>query len=349
MRMTKRQLALGLLSRIVFFSPMAAAPMTTSSHTPEQLLALYERMRLIRRFEERAIDLWKEGLVGGSIHPYIGQEAVAVGVCSVLRDDDLMTMTYRGRGQFLAKGGDPSGMYAELLGRAGGVCKGKGGPMHLCDLKHGILGANGIVGAGVPIAVGAAYALKRMKTDRVAVTFFGDGATNQGALHEGLNLAAVWKAPLVMICENNRYSEMTPIKDSIAVKHLTERAAGHGLRAEQVDGYDVLAVQQAVSAAVSRARAGEGPTFLEVHTYRLLGHMVGDPEPYRSKDEVACERAKDPVPAFRSRLVTQGIAEERLAAIDSAVEERLRVAEHYARTCPILPDDQITTDIWANP
>jgi TPP-dependent pyruvate/acetoin dehydrogenase alpha subunit len=328
--------------------------MTTSSlpavaADPLQLLALYARMQLIRRFEERAIDLWKEGLVGGSLHPCIGQEAVAVGVCSTLRDDDVMTMTYRGRGQFLAKGGDPAAMLAELLGRAGGVCRGKGGPMHLCDLKRGILGANGIVGAGVPIAVGAAYALKREGGDRVAVTFFGDGATNQGAFHEGLNLAAVWKVPLVLVCENNRYAEMTPIRDTVAVERLAARATGHGIRAEQVDGYDVLAVQRAAAAAVGRARAGEGPTFLEVHTYRLTGHMVGDPEPYRSRDEVACEREKDPVPALRARMLACGLPEERLAQAEQEVEERLRMAERFARGSPLLADDLIGTDVWANP
>lgn len=310
---------------------------------------LYIQMHRIRIFEERAIELWREGLIGGSLHPAIGQEAVAVGVCSSVRHDDVMTMTYRGRGQFLAKGGDSAGMLAEALGRAGGVCRGKGGPMHLCDLRHGILGANGIVGAGVPIAVGAALALRKLGTDRVAIAFFGDGATNQGAFHEGLNLAAVWNAPVIFICENNRYAEMTPISQSTTVESLCERARGHGVAARSVDGYDVLTVRQATSEAVARARAGGGPTFLEMHTYRLLGHMVGDTEPYRSREEVAEERQRDPVSTLRNRLIHVDGGDAEITAGEARNHEELRTAEAFARSSPVLSDDSILTDLWSNP
>jgi pyruvate dehydrogenase E1 component alpha subunit len=316
---------------------------------PGHPLALYTTMYLIRRFEEQAITLYQQGLVGGSLHPYIGQEAVAAGVCAALRNDDLMTMTYRGRGQFLAKGGDPRGMLAELLGRAGGVCQGKGGPMHLCDLSHGIIGANGIVAAGLPIAVGAGLAAHMAKSDRVAVAFFGDGATNQGAFHEALNLAAIWKLPVIFVCENNVYAEMTPIKATVAVQDLVERATGHGVPGVSVDGNDALAVYQATHAAVTQARSGGGPVFLECHTYRLLGHMVGDSEVYRTKEEVAEWRSRDPVQLLRAQLLANGTATaEAIATVETRIEELLQAAEQFARESPLLPAEALEHDVWAN-
>ncbi len=303
----------------------------------------YRSLFLLRRFEERAIDLFKEGnLVGGSLHPAIGQEAVAVGVCAALREDDAMTMTYRGRAQFLAKGGDPKRMLAEILGRSDGVCRGKGGPMHLCQMDRGIIGANGIVGAGLPIATGVALAMAREGKGRVCVSFFGDGATNQGAFHEALNLAVVWNAPVVFICENNGYSEMTPIAHSVGVEHLTQRAEGHGVHAMRCDGMDVRSVFGTAREAVAKARGGEGPVFIEAITYRFLGHMVGDSEPYRSSEEVMQWRERDPVAAMRKELASE-VAEH----IEQEVESLLQEAEAYARQSPLLEPAAIFEDVFS--
>lgn len=258
----------------------------------------WRMLNTIRIFEEKSVDIYKQGLMGGSLHSSIGQEAVAVGVCMHLNRDDYMTMTYRGRGQALAKGASPYRLFAEMLGRRDGYCKGKGGPMHIASPEEGIVGANGIVGAGIPIAVGAALSARTQRTSRVAVAFFGDGATNQGAFHEALNLAAVLALPVIFVCENNLYAEMTPIRESVRNEHLAERGAAYRIPSVAVDGNDVRAVSGAAREAVARAREGGGPSFIEAKTYRLAGHMYGDTESYRTKTEVDEWWRKDPLLQF---------------------------------------------------
>ncbi|WP_127584731.1 thiamine pyrophosphate-dependent dehydrogenase E1 component subunit alpha [Paenibacillus koleovorans] len=313
----------------------------------DKLQRFYRGMRTIRRFEEMAIELYKEGLIGGSYHSYIGQEAVAVGVCSALRNDDYITTTYRGRGQHLAKGADPYKLFAELLGRVDGYCKGKGGPMHITDVQTGILGANGIVGAGVPISVGAALSAQMSGIDRVSVAFFGDGAINQGAVSEALNLAAVWCLPVILVCENNLYSEMTPFHRSVKNKDLVERAAGFCMPGIIVDGNDVEAVFETTSAAVERARRGEGPTMIEAKTYRLQGHMFGDSEMYRSKEEVAAWRGKDPLDRLKRKLLEQGLATESLLAEwDRELTSKLEQAVASARLSPEPGPEAIYADVY---
>ncbi|OCT15431.1 pyruvate dehydrogenase (acetyl-transferring) E1 component subunit alpha [Paenibacillus pectinilyticus] len=310
------------------------------------LADFYRKMLLIREFEEQAIELYKEGLVGGSYHSYIGQEAVAVGVCSALREDDYITTTYRGRGQHLAKGADPQKLFAEILGKAEGYCKGKGGPMHIAAPEIGILGANGIVGAGVPIAAGGALSAKMQGLDRVSVTFFGDGAMNQGALYEAMNLAALWDLPMLFICENNEYSEMTPIRDSVKVEDFIGRAASLGIVSVSVDGNDPEAVYAESVRAVNRARSGQGPTFIEAKTYRLQGHMYGDSESYRSKDEVQSWREKDPIKRAKARLLEDAaVTESGLAIWHTELLARLSDAVHGARNSTEPDHIEIYTDV----
>ncbi|RAV19286.1 pyruvate dehydrogenase (acetyl-transferring) E1 component subunit alpha [Paenibacillus contaminans] len=304
-------------------------------------------MVTIRNFEEMAIELYKEGLIGGSYHSYIGQEAVAAGVCSALRIDDYITTTYRGRGQHLAKGADPYKLFAELLGREDGYCKGKGGPMHITDMTTGILGANGIVGAGIPIAAGAALSAKMHKTDRVAVAFFGDGAMNQGVASETLNMASLWDLPVVFVCENNLYSEMTPFHRSVKNKDLVERADAFRLPGVIVDGNDAEAVYEVASTAVERARRGGGPTLIEAKTYRLQGHMYGDSEMYRTKEEVANWRKMDPIVRLKQKLLEQGLATEALLAeIEEQAIARLKQAEQSARLSNEPDKEQILLDVF---
>jgi pyruvate dehydrogenase E1 component alpha subunit len=305
-------------------------------------------MLLIRRFEERATQFFLNGEVRGSFHPCIGQEATAVGGCFALRQDDYMTCTYRGHGQSLAKGLDPKEAMAELLGRATGCSKGKGGSMHFTDPAVGLLGENAIVGAGAAIIVGAALTAQLDKTDRVALTFFGDGAMNQGVVFEALNLAAVWDLPVIFFCENNLYSEMTPIRNMVRVEQLAERAAAFGMPSKIIDGYDPLTVYDATLDAVERARAGGGPMFIEAMTYRLVGHMVGDSEPYRTKDEVAEWRQRDPITAFPRRLVAEfGVKPEQIAAIDAAVAAEIEDIARFAEQSPWPDPAEVAEDMWA--
>ncbi len=313
-----------------------------------ELLEMYKMMLLIRRFEEQCVEFYKGGQIRGSLHPCIGQEATAVGACFALRRDDYMTCTYRGHGQALAKGLDPKEAMAELLGRYTGCSKGKGGSMHFTDPRVGLLGENAIVAAGVPIAVGAALTAQLDKTDRVAVTFFGDGAVNQGVFAEALNLAAIWDLPVIFFCENNLYSEMTPIRDMVRVDQLTERATAYGIRAVTVDGYDVLAVLETTLAAVERARNGDGPTFVEAMTYRLVGHMIGDTEPYRTQAEVAEWRERDPIQVFPRQLVEQfEIPQSAVEAARSEVEARMAEIKRFALESPWPPVEAATEDMFA--
>ncbi len=314
----------------------------------DDLLQIYQKMLLIRRFEEECVEFYKTGEIRGSLHPCIGQEATAVGPCLALRPDDYITCTYRGHGQALAKGLDPGEAMAELLGRRTGCSQGKGGSMHFTDLNIGLLGENAIVGAGVPIAVGAALTAQLDKTGRVAMTFFGDGAVNQGVFHEALNLAAIWNLPVIFFCENNLYSEMTPIRDMVRGESLAARAAAYGISAVQVDGYDVLAVYETTRQAVERARQGGGPTFIEAKTYRLFGHMVGDSEPYRTKEEVAEWRGRDPVVTFPRRLVAEfGFSQAEIEAARAEVETQMAEIKRFALESPWPDPAEVAEDVFA--
>ena len=284
-------------------------------------------LRLIRGFEELALTLVKSGVITGGIHPYIGQEAVAVGVCAALGPQDRITSTHRGHGHVLAKGADPRHLLAELAGRTDGLNQGRGGSMHAADLSLGILGANGIVGAGAPIAVGAAWASQQAGDGRVAVTFFGDGALNQGVLLEALNLAAMWRLPVLFVCENNGYATTLPAATAVAGSALG-RAAAFGIPAVEVDGMDTEAVRAAADEAVRRARAGDGPSFLECRTYRFEGHHTMERRmklSYRSAEEIGSWRARDP-------LLRAGAALDpaRRAEIDTEVGGELAEAERFA-------------------
>jgi pyruvate dehydrogenase E1 component alpha subunit len=293
--------------------------------------ARYRMIRLIRRFEERAMQLVRSGEIVGGIHPYIGQEAIAVGVCAALRVDDLITSTHRGHGHVLAKGVDPARMLAELTGRTTGLNKGRGGSMHAADIGLGILGANGIVGASAPIAVGAAWAAKQAGQDRVVVTFFGDGAVNQGVLLEALNLAALWRLPVLFVCENNGYATTMPVAGAVAGR-ICGRAEAFGIPTKTVDGMDVDAVLAATHEAVSMARDGGGPSFLECLTYRYEGHHTMERRfrlAYRTPEEIAEWRGRDPLDSAALALEPAERAD-----IDRAVDLVLDEAVSFATTSP---------------
>ncbi|GGO49469.1 thiamine pyrophosphate-dependent dehydrogenase E1 component subunit alpha [Streptomyces lasiicapitis] len=303
-------------------------------------VALYRTIRLIRRFEERCVALVKAGEIVGGIHPYIGQEAVAAGVCAALRPDDLITSTHRGHGHVLAKGADPDRMTAELMGRTTGLNKGRGGSMHAADVGLGILGANGIVGAGAPIATGAAWAAVRAGADRVAVSFFGDGAVSQGVVLESFNLASLWRLPVLFVCENNGYSSTATVEDMVAGS-IPGRAAAFGIPAATVDGMDAEAVFAATRECVERARQGGGPAFLECRTYRFDAHHTWEHRSfvrYRTQEQVEEGRRRDPMDIQGAR-----IAEEDRARVDDEVEAILDAAVRFARDSP-KPDPSEALD-----
>src|SRR5947209_4942246 len=306
---------------------------TQTEQSTELALSLYERMVRIRAFEEKVQQLFKLGKLPGFVHLYIGEEAVAVGACSVLRDGDRITSTHRGHGHLIAKGADVERMMAELFGRRSGYCKGKGGSMHIFDFGLGILGANGIVGGGIPIATGAALADSVLGRDQVTIAFFGDGAANQGVLHEALNLSSVWSLPVVYLCENNQYTEWMRTED-ITAGRIADRAHPFGIPGVQVDGNDVFAVREVVGAAVQRARQGAGPSLIEAVTYRQLAHNEGEEVfsgVYRPPEEVASWKARDPVIALRRRLESSPeIALDELDALEQRERERIERAVEAA-------------------
>ncbi len=305
--------------------------------TNEQLTDMYYRMWLIRYFEEGARLLFQQDRIRGTTHMYTGQEAVAVGACAALKRDDYITSTHRGHGHCLAKGGDPRKMMAELMGKAGGYCKGKGGSMHIADLDLGILGANGIVGGGIGIATGAAYSADLRGSGQVAVCFFGDGASNQGLLMECANMAALWKLPLIYLCEENQYAEFSPSKPFIAVERIEMKAQAFGLAGLTVDGNDVLAVYEAVRQAAEQARGGGGPTMLVAQTYRIEGHTVGDPLTYRPKGEAEEWKSagRDPINRFGRYLVGEaGCSENELKTLQQRAKTEIDEAITFAAHSP---------------
>lgn len=315
----------------------------------DKIIQMYKKMRLIREFETNASKLFAEGRIPGFVHLYIGEEAVATGVCSALNDDDFITSTHRGHGHIVAKGGDVKYMMAELYGKATGYCKGKGGSMHIADATKGILGANGIVGAGHNIAVGAGLSSKIRKSGQVCACFFGDGSTNQGTFHESLNLASIWKLPVVFVCENNLYGISMHQSRHQAIQDVADRAVAYNIPGVVVDGNDLFAVYEAAVEAVARARNGQGPTLIECKTYRQKGHFEGDPANYKPSEEVKEWMAKDPIPRIVAYLLDNGIvSKEELDAIDSEIETELKDAVKFAEDSPSPSLESIVEDIYTD-
>jgi TPP-dependent pyruvate/acetoin dehydrogenase alpha subunit len=315
----------------------------------DELLSLYERMVLIRRTEKAAHDLFLQGLVKGTTHLAAGQEAIAVGASAALRDDDYVFATYRGHHHALARGATPEECLAELMSRATGLCRAKGGSMHLTKASTGMLGSYAIVGAHLPMAAGAAWSARLRGTGQIAVAFFGDGATNIGAFHEALNLAAVWSLPVLFVCENNLYMEYTPIADVTAVaRPAADRAPAYGILGEVVDGNDVVAVQEAVARLARRARAGDGPALLEAETYRHYGHSRADPATYRPAEEVERWLKHDPLDLARARLAELGVPEETITAADGRSRDVVQQAVDAAKDAPPPDPREALTDVWAD-
>jgi pyruvate dehydrogenase E1 component alpha subunit len=313
----------------------------------EQLIEMYTTMVKIRSFENRVAELFADGKIPGFVHLYVGEEAVATGVCVNLTDKDYITSTHRGHGHLIAKGGDIKLMMAELFGRKTGYCKGKGGSMHIADLDIGILGANGIVGGGPPIASGAALACQYLGNDGVAVCFFGDGASNQGTTHEAMNLAACWKLPVVFVNENNMYGISSCTLNSMCVPNVADRAAGYDIPGVVVDGNDVVAVYEAAAEAVSRARQGRGPSLVECKTYRHRGHFEGDPCAYRDDAELEEWKEKDPIPRLEQKLLDMQILNpSKIEEIKGAIQNDLAAAEKFAEESPYPDASELTDDVY---
>jgi pyruvate dehydrogenase E1 component alpha subunit len=300
----------------------------------DQLLTAYRQMVRIRRFEDYLYQLFLQGLVPGTLHQAQGQEAIAVGVCLALRGDDVVFSTHRPVAHVLAKGGSMPAVAAELWGKATGCAGGKGGQMHLTDVAVGVMPTNAIVGANVPIATGAALGFKLLGLDRIAVSFFGDGAVNTGALHEGINLAAVKDAPVIFVCENNQYAASTHISHNLRIAHIADRAAGYGIPGYTIDGMDVTAVYEASQRAVDRARRGDGPTLLEFTCYRYMGHSRGDPSNYRARQELEHWRSLDPLPRCRTLLIEQGHASASVDALEADCQAEVEAAVAFAISSP---------------
>jgi pyruvate dehydrogenase E1 component alpha subunit len=312
-------------------------------------LAIYRTMTACRLFETRAQELFFEGLVRGTTHLGVGQEAVAAGFAAAMRPDDYSFATYRGHNHALARGAPMGPLFAELFGRSGGLMGGKGGSMHITSAEHHMMGSYAIVGAHLPIALGAAWSAQYRKSGQVAVCFFGDGATNIGAFHEALNLAVVWRAPVVFVCENNRYMEYTPIGAVTAVEHpAADRAPAYGLESIVIDGNDAMLVHETAVRVIDRARKGDGPSLIEALTYRHGGHSRADPGKYRPDEEVKEWLARDPIPRLRERLHEDGVEEAALDEIDDEVKQQVADAEEFARNSPEPPAQALETNVFAD-
>jgi acetoin:2,6-dichlorophenolindophenol oxidoreductase subunit alpha len=317
--------------------------------TKDNALWIYDRMVTIRAFEERVAKLFADGRIPGFVHLYAGEEAVAVGVCAHLGDRDYITSTHRGHGHCIAKGVPLGEMMAELFGKVGGSCKGKGGSMHIADVSRGMLGANGIVGGGPPLACGAGLTIKRKGTGGVVVCFFGDGAAEQGTTHEGMNLAAIWKLPVVFVAENNQFAESTPVGYHCAASSIADRAAAYNMPGVLVDGYDVVAVHEAAAEAVERARRGDGPSLIEAKTWRYFGHFEGDQVTYRTAEQSAAYREHDPLTWFARQAVDRGLltaeeVEQRDRAAEAAVDEAIELADRS----PLPAPEEALTDVYVS-
>ena len=318
--------------------------------TKQQLIDMYRTMLTIRTFEESTPQLYAKGKIGGFLHLYSGQEAVGVGFISALRKDDYVIGAYREHGQCIAKGTDPKYVMAELFGKATGISKGKGGSMHMFDLKNGFMGGHGIVGGGMPIAVGIGLAIKYRKTDQVCVCFFGDGALNEGAFHEAMNMVSLWNLPVIYVLENNLYAMGTAVYRASSIPDLVRRATCYDIDHEQVDGMDVLAVHEVAERAIRKAREDKSPRFIEAITYRFRGHSISDPGTYRTKEEIEEWRVRDPIGRMETYLKDNGIfTDDDIKQIRAEVEKRIQEAIDFAEASPFPPPDELYTDIYAQP
>lgn len=319
------------------------------THDVDFAKQVYRRMVTIRLFEEKINDLFLAGELPGFVHLYIGEEAIGVGVCANLTDQDYITSTHRGHGHTIAKGANVKPMMAEIFGKKTGYCKGNGGSMHIASAAIGMLGANGVVGGGYNLAVGAALAQKMLKTRNVAVCFFGDGASNRGTFHEAMNMAAVWKLPIIFVCENNQWASTTPYRTATAVENIADRAVGYGIPGVIVDGNDVFAVYETAKTAVERARDGGGPTLIEAKTYRIKGHFVGDPEKYRTKEEVKEHFDKDdPIKNFTAVAIAQGLLKQKdMDGIFAEVHKEILEAEDQARKDPYPDESELFDNLYS--
>lgn len=310
-------------------------------------IAFYEEMVRIRLFELKAAELFMAGQMSGNIHTSVGQEATEVGACYALEKSDFIVSTHRGHGHCIAKGGKSRIMMAELFGKATGYCQGKGGSMHIADVSLGILGANGIVGAGIPIAVGSALASKVRKTNEVSLAFFGDAASNRGTFHEALNMASAWKLAVVFLCENNRFGVSVEINRVTNVENIADRAKAYDIPGVVVDGNDVFAVHAAVKAASDRARAGLGPSLIECKTWRQRGHYEGDPQVYKTKEDTEAWKARDPIPRLRKDILDGEMASvAEMDALEAKIKAEIEEAVEFARQSPYPTPDQATTDVY---
>jgi pyruvate dehydrogenase E1 component alpha subunit len=329
---------------------MSASVSATMTSEASRSVELYRQMMLIRRFEERALELRKEGRIYGVVHPYIGEEAIAVGVCANLRVTDRIVSNHRGHGHCIAKGADIGRMMAELFGRRDGYCKGKGGSMHIADFDVGMLGANGIVGAGLPITAGAGVAAQFEGQGGVAVGFFGDGATGEGPFHEALNIAALWKLPVVWVCENNAYAVETPVASALAADNVADLAAGYKMPGYVIDGNDIEAVYEAARVAVARARAGDGPTLLECKTWRRGAHAQREipPPDRRPADLIAHWVARDPIATFEQRLTDRQLLDAaQIEEIRQSIDRDLDAAVEFAEASPFPSPEDALADVFA--
>ncbi len=314
-----------------------------------ELLRLYQTMVTIRLMEEKSAELYQQGKIGGFLHLYIGQEATGVGAISARRPGDNVITAYRDHGIAVACGMEPKVILAEMLGKFTGCCKGKGGSMHLADIKLKFWGGHAIVGAHIALSTGLALADKYRGSDAATLCFFGDGASNIGYFHEALNLAGVWDLPIVFICENNQYGMGTAVERASAVPEIRQKAVAYGMVNEKVDGMELLAVREAVRVALDHVRAGKGPYFLEAHTYRYRGHSMGDPERYRKQDEVRRWQAEDPIGKFEKVLLEQGVTQAQVEAAEASAAQTIADAVKFAEESPFPPPEELWTDIYAAP
>lgn len=329
-------------------SSQESTPKALERFSVAQLHGVLRQMHLIRQFEEGAEQAYMRGLVHGTMHLSIGQEASATGICAALLPGDVITSTHRGHGHCIAKGADPKFMFAEFFGKDTGYCRGRGGSMHIADVASGNLGANGIVGGGMPIAVGAALALKQTKKPNVAVCFFGDGANNEGAFHESLNMAAIWKLPVIFVCENNQYAMSTSTERSTAVRRIAQRAEAYNMPGVTVDGNDFGCVSEAAVEAVARARRGDGPSLIECLTYRHRGHSKSDRNRYRTKEEIDAWIARDPIGRFEQVLLESGLIEQKqIEAICASVEQEIAAAVEFAKNSPAPDVSSLTSFVYS--
>lgn len=315
----------------------------------EQMQHMYQTMMRIRKFELNAQNDFANGKIVGFLHLYLGEEAIATGVCENLREDDFITSTHRGHGHIIAKGGDMKYMMAELYGKSDGYCKGKGGSMHIADRDLGILGANGIVGAGQDIAVGAGLSCKYRGTDQVCVCFFGDGSTNQGTFHEALNMASIWKLPVIFVCENNHFGISMSQSRHQAIKDIADRAAAYGIPGVAVDGNDVMAVYEAANEAVARARKGQGPTLIECKTWRWRGHFEGDPSVYKDPKEQEEWLEKEPAKRYRKFLSENNVmTEAEMDQMDQNIDDEIEAAKAFADASPYPAPEDVAKDVYTD-